>query len=552
VPRADQPTQREVLADRFSRVPWRRVIREAFRDRSRNGATALPERLEGAVYGHLVGDALGVPYEFGPARPPGEVAWRGHGAHDQPPGTWSDDGALMLALLDSLLSAGFDPGDQGRRALAWRDEGRYAPGGRVFDIGVATAGALARIATGTPAADAGSVDAMGNGSLMRILPLPLVMRSCGDPELVDLAARASRVTHGSAEAQIACALYALVARRLLGGEGDRGRAFERAIRDLRAALASRGLPGSREAAEPPAALAALDAFVGWRGRAGRGRVVDSLWSAWVAFAGAGSYREAVTGAVALGNDTDTTAAIAGGLAGLYWGVSAIPAAWRRGLRDGHLARELIDRLVETDTSAWDGRPWRTSTSSPLHVDVLDLAGVTATAGPADGERGDTVPVPGTVGITFLPGKRYVGYHTGAHWRDLDADASRLLELGVDALLLLVEDRELQRCRVADIGEVLTDRGVDLVRFPVRDPLLPRDGAAFRATIASLLRRVREGGFVAIACRGGLDRSGLAAACLLREAGLDAGEAIGRVQAARRGALTLPDQQAYVRAWPPRR
>jgi len=83
----------------------------------------LSERLEGGVYGHLVGDALGVPYEFLGPSSIGEVEWRGHGAHDQPAGTWSDDGALMLALLDSLLSAGFDTADQGQRALAWREKG---------------------------------------------------------------------------------------------------------------------------------------------------------------------------------------------------------------------------------------------------------------------------------------------------------------------------------------------------------------------------------------------------------------------------------------------
>ena len=146
----------------------------------------------------------------------------------------------------------------------------------------------------------------------------------------------------------------------------------------------------------------------------------------------------------------------------------------------------------------------------------------------------------------------VEYIQGAErYSDLDGDTARLRELGVDVLLLLVEDAELDRCRVPDIADVLA-RGVELVRFPIRDPLLPGDGAAFRATIAALLGRVRAGASVAIACRGGLDRSGLAAACLLREAGLAADEAIARVQAARRGALTLPDQQAYVRAWPPRR
>ena len=130
----------------------------------------LPERLEGAIYGHLCGDALGVPYEFNEPEQIDAVTWRGHGTHDQPPGTWSDDGALMLALLDSLLSSGFDTADQGRRALAWKDEGRYAVDGLVFDIGGATSQALAALRAGVPAEQAGAASALGNGSLMRILP----------------------------------------------------------------------------------------------------------------------------------------------------------------------------------------------------------------------------------------------------------------------------------------------------------------------------------------------------------------------------------------------
>ena len=193
----------------------------------------------------------------------------------------------------------------------------------------------------------------------------------------------------------------------------------------------------------------------------------------------------------------------------------------------------------TDAPGWDGEPWRTSTSDPLVVDSLDLSGLDGCAA-------------GAVGITSLPGRRYVGYHTGAHWRDLDTDAARLRELDVDVLLLLVEDHELERCRVTGIGDALAAHGVDLVRFPIRDPLVPRDGAAFRSTVASLVERVRGGASVAIACRGGLDRAGMTAACLLREAGLDADDAIDRVHRARRGSLTLPDQQRYVRRWPPDR
>jgi hypothetical protein len=231
------------------------------------------------------------------------------------------------------------------------------------------------------------------------------------------------------------------------------------------------------------------------------------------------------------------AAVAGGLAGAHWGSGGVPPEWRRRLRDPPGVRTLVDHLVETDAPGWDGEPWRTSTSDPLRVDPVDLAGVV--------ELGR-----GEVGITALPGKRYVGYHTGAHWRDLDADAARLRRLGFGVLLLLVEDRELVRCRATGIGEALAAAGVELVRFPIRDPLLPRDGTAFRATVASLLARAREGGSVAIACRGGFDRAGMATACLLREAGLGPVDAIDRVQRARAGALTLPDQQAYVRDWPP--
>jgi protein-tyrosine phosphatase len=362
------------------------------------------------------------------------------------------------------------------------------------------------------------------------------MRAREPREVVYLAARASGT---SGEAQIVCALHALVVRRFVAGERGRATVLGRATRDLRAMLASDGMMESPDVWQPAAALAALDAVVARYRRSGGNLVVECFWAGWEAFAASAGYQEAVTRARAAGSDALSTAAIAGGLAGAYWGSSGIPVTWRRGLRDEPVARSLVDRLIETDAPGWDGRPWRTSTSSPLRLDFLDLSGL--------GDRGA-----GAVGITSLPGRRYVGYHTGAHWRDLETDTARLRELGVDVLFLLVEDHELVRCRVTGIGEALPAHGMELLRFPIRDPLLPRDGVAFRETIASVLRRIRGGERVAIACRGGLDRAGMTAACLLREAGLDANEAIDRVQLARRGALTLPDQQAYVRGWPPQR
>ena len=286
------------------------------------------DRIRGAIYGHLVGDALGVPYEF--THHIETVEWRGHGTHNQPPGTWSDDGALMLALLDSLLDAGFDTDDQARRFLKWRDGTAYTPDGEGrFDIGGATDRALSRVAAGVAAEEAGNdADALGNGSLMRILPIALVDPSATLAELVERAHRSSRITHGAPACLVACALYVLIVCELLS-EADRAAALASATEHLR----------------ETAFADALDTFLAWPDRSGRGHVVDSFWSAWDAFAGAGDYRSAVIRAVQYGNDTDTTAAIAGGLAGAHFGFDGIPREWLDGLRGAAVVEPLVARLL---------------------------------------------------------------------------------------------------------------------------------------------------------------------------------------------------------------
>ena len=167
-----------------------------------------------AVYGHLVGDALGVPYEFG--HHIDTVELRGHGTHNQPPGTWSDDGALMLALLDSLAQRRLRPRGPGppRARLVGR-RARTRPMATARSTSAAPRGARSqRLRGGTPAIEAGGTGErdQGNGSLMRILPIALVDPPDDDAELVERAHLASRVTHGHPNCQVACALYVLVAR----------------------------------------------------------------------------------------------------------------------------------------------------------------------------------------------------------------------------------------------------------------------------------------------------------------------------------------------------
>ncbi|MEX1171173.1 MAG: ADP-ribosylglycohydrolase family protein, partial [Chloroflexota bacterium] len=474
----------------------------------------LATRLVGGVWGHLVGDAVGVPYEFRSAVEAGDVQWGEKGTHGQPPGTWSDDGALMLALLDALLldatgeggpettvTSRFDTDEQGRRIVAWQRDKAYTPDGDgVFDVGNATSAAIRALEAGTPAEQAGGTDerSNGNGSLMRILPIALVFHDLGDArpaDLVDLAHRASRVTHGTARAQVACALYVLIATRLLTGDAPAG-ALEASRTTLRAIYVE---------AKDEERLAALDHLEGYADRSGRGRVWDSFWSAWDAFAGADSYQATIERAIAYGNDTDTTAAIAGGLAGIHWGVDGIPAAWLAGMRGREVADPLVDRLLAL-------HEWRTSTTNPIRVNWVDLETVPRLRGVA--------AVGGRLGMTFLPGKQREGW-TGLHWRTLPADVPRLAAThGVDTFLLLVEDHELQATRVPDIADTMAAAGIDLLRFPIRDMDVPPDRAGLRMVLDDVLRRLVGGESVIVACRGGWGRTGTIVGCLLRDGGLD--------------------------------
>ena len=301
------------------------------------------ERLAAGLIGLLVGDALGVPYEFHAPEevpplsqieysPPADF-WRSHPS--VPPGTWSDDGAQALCLLDSLLTCGrFDPEDFGQRLVRWLDDGYLAVDSHVFDVGIQSANAITKLRAGTPALQAGSTEehALGNGSLMRVLPLALWHRGT-DAELVADAQAQSRVTHGHMRAQVCCALYCLWARRILDATAN---PWDTAVATLRAlyplsSLERQELEDGIHPDQPP------DGH-------GGGYMVDAVHSArWAVMQG--DYETSVRSAISLGNDTDTTACIAGGIAGLRDGVAAIPQRWRDGLRGKELYTPLLDALT---------------------------------------------------------------------------------------------------------------------------------------------------------------------------------------------------------------
>ncbi len=303
----------------------------------------LRERIEGALWGLLIGDAVGVPYEFKlpQALPPLDqlelVPPKGfpRSHHGVPPGTWSDDGAQALCLLASLLTQGrMDLDDLGRRLTNWHELGYLTPDGVVFDVGIQTHRALSRLREGTPAAEAGPAQELdnGNGSLMRVLPLAL-WHTGDDATLVRDARTQSLVTHGHLRSQLACALYVLWVRRLLE---EVERPWEAAVATLRRMFPE----GTSERAELEQHL---QPDLLEQGR-GSGYVADSLRSSRWAFS-QGPYETAIKSAISLGVDTDTTAAIAGGAAGARDGLSAIPARWREGLRGEEEFRPLLEALL---------------------------------------------------------------------------------------------------------------------------------------------------------------------------------------------------------------
>jgi ADP-ribosyl-[dinitrogen reductase] hydrolase len=295
------------------------------------------DRIAGGLYGLLVGDALGVPYEFHDPRnlpPPEQIEMippegfrRSH--HGVQPGTWSDDGAHALCLLASLLDCGrLDLDDLGQRLVDWWHSGYYCVDERPFDIGNQTTAALDALEWGVPAERSGPAGERdnGNGSLMRVLPLALWHRGT-DAELAADACRQSLPTHGHPRSQVCCALYCLWARRTLR---EHAAPWDDAVETVR----SLGIF--------PEELERVLAFDRPRGS---GYVVDALHSARIAV-DAGPYEAAVRRAIAFGLDTDTTGCIAGGIAGIRDGVSGIPERWRAALRGREQVEPLLERLLQ--------------------------------------------------------------------------------------------------------------------------------------------------------------------------------------------------------------
>ncbi|MBY4797378.1 ADP-ribosylglycohydrolase family protein [Collinsella sp. AGMB00827] len=271
-------------------------------------------RLKGIIYGAAVGDALGVPYEFQGRDSFTCKGMASGGVHQMPEGTFSDDTSMLLATQDSIRERGrIDVEDMRERFRRWLYEGAYTADGKVFDVGNATATALSE--------GHGMVHeySNGNGSLMRIAPL-----ACTDATDDEIRA-VSAITHAHPISKEACVLFVHVLRNALENGAD---GIVQVIEDH--------LPDD-------ARFRFLADIVAWPRERVRstGYVLDTLgaalWCAW----NTDSYEECVLAAVNLGDDTDTTACVAGALAGAMYGYDSICKSWIEQLR----GKEVINRCI---------------------------------------------------------------------------------------------------------------------------------------------------------------------------------------------------------------
>lgn len=292
------------------------------------------ERILGGLWGSLVGDALGVPVEFkhrAAVQDDPVTDMLGYGTHNQHPGTWSDDSSLLLCSVDSLVCHEFDTQDMGRRFVLWCQEELWTPHGKVFDIGSATAHALNYILGGMRAEMAGGVDerSNGNGSLMRIIPVSLRFADSPTNQLLDRVHRASAITHRHPRSQMACGLFTLVVRELLNGCGP-SEAFANTVGAFRSFYEQD--PWWAVELENFQSLLAGD--LAQRTETGidsGGYVLHTLPASLWCLLTTSNFEECVLKAVNLGGDTDTTGCVAGGLAGVHYGLNAIPVQWLHAL-----------------------------------------------------------------------------------------------------------------------------------------------------------------------------------------------------------------------------
>ena len=287
------------------------------------------------LLGHATADAIGVPVEFTKRHRLKEnpvMGVREFGTYSQPAGTWSDDTSLTIAAMESMARLKkIDYADILKNFLAWYSESNFTANDETFDCGNTTATAIINFSRGTPPLNCGidSEFSSANGSLMRISPVAIYLYQTRgnnfDADALEIVHNFSSMTHRNLRCLIACGVYCLVASEIFDGQNlktsisnglNKAKNFYGNLKNFESDLKN----FERLFSENFAKLSEDEIK-------STGYVVDSLEAALWCLLNTDNYKDLVLKAVNLGGDTDTIGAIAGGLAGAFYGVEEIPAEW---------------------------------------------------------------------------------------------------------------------------------------------------------------------------------------------------------------------------------
>jgi len=298
----------------------------------------VKDRFRGCLLGLAAGDAVGTTVEFKPRGSFEPVTdMLGGGPFHLKPGQWTDDTSMALCLAESLIEKqDFDARDQMERYIRWYRDGHLSSTGRCFDIGNATSDALRRFErTGEPFSGSTDPRSAGNGSLMRLAPVPMFCYPDSE-QAVQYAAESSRTTHGAAECVDACKLYAYMLVKALDGKSKTeilsAPDNTNLLKDLSPRIQAIAAGGYKDKTDKQIR--------------GSGYVVESLEAALWCFHTTDTFRDAILKATNIGDDADTTAAICGQLAGAHYGESDIPPDWLDKLCMQEMITEMADRLMD--------------------------------------------------------------------------------------------------------------------------------------------------------------------------------------------------------------
>ncbi|MFA6424693.1 MAG: ADP-ribosylglycohydrolase family protein [Phycisphaerae bacterium] len=298
----------------------------------------------GGLFGVCVGDALGLPVEFVSRKALEKnpvTGMTGGGTFNMPPGTWSDDSSLTFCLAESLCNR-FDLKNIADKFWKWYNNGYWTPFGKAFDVGNTTAAGILRLATHSPEYS-GLTDesSNGNGSLMRTLPLAFYLKEKND--FFETVHQVSAITHAHPISLISCGVYTQVAINLLKGK------------NIREAYESMKGPMLRYYSERyPEFISKFNRVLNKDIGAfqkdeihSAGFAIDTLESSLWCCLNHQTYKDTVLAAVNLGADSDTTAAVAGGLAGIHYGFENIPTEWVDNIARKKDIIDLAERLAKS-------------------------------------------------------------------------------------------------------------------------------------------------------------------------------------------------------------